>query len=427
MNKTALKQRRADLKREADTIFKAAESGGLTDEQRTRLDAIEKEQGTISADLERFDRHSGITVDQAAAIDPVKVDDDPSFGWKGNGGCGAFYQAVIRAEDQKYRSNEGVLRLHAAVTGASEGQPSDGGFLVPPEYAAGILDRVYGDSPIVSRCQMIPISSNSIKINAVNETSRVNGSRLGGVQAYWTEEGGTATSTKPTFRQMSLNLRKLMAIGYLTDELLEDSAAIEGVFNKAFQEEITFKLEDAVINGTGAGQPLGILNGGSTVSVAKETGQAAATLNVENITKMYSRLWARSRGNGVWFYNQDIEPQLFTMGLAVGLGGVPIFMPSGGLSASPFNTILGRPAIPIEQAATLGTVGDLMLLDLSQYVLASRGGIKSATSMHVRFLNDEQVLKLTYRVDGQPVWNSALTPFKGSNTQSPFITLATRA
>jgi HK97 family phage major capsid protein len=125
--------------------------------------------------------------------------------------------------------------------------------------------------------------------------------------------------------------------------------------------------------------------------------------------------------------NQNTLPQLFTMSLAVGTGGAPIFMPAGGLSSQPYNTILGLPVLPIEQAATLGTVGDIILADLSKYLLAEKGSIQSDVSIHVQFLYDESVFRFIIRLDGQPVRSSALTPYKGSDTLSHFVALATRA
>ena len=164
------------------------------------------------------------------------------------------------------------------------------------------------------------------------------------------------------------------------------------------------------------------------VTVAKEAGQPAATLQPENIIKMWSRCYNRSRLNSVWFINQDIEPQLFTLAIQVGTGGGTVYMPPGGLSSQPYGTLFGRPVIPIEQCATLGTTGDIVLADMSQYLLIDKGGVQSASSIHVRFVNDESVFRFVYRVDGQPIWHSPLTPYKGSsNTVSPFITLATRA
>ncbi len=122
----------------------------------------------------------------------------------------------------------------------------------------------------------------------------------------------------------------------------------------------------------------------------------------------------------------DIEPQLFTMSLTVGSGGVPVYMPAGGVSGTPYSTLFGRPVIPLEQCQTLGTPGDIILADFSQYLLIDKGGINAASSIHVRFLYDENVFRFIYRVDGQPIWNQPVTPFKGSSTKSPFVALAAR-
>ena len=82
--------------------------------------------------------------------------------------------------------------------------------------------------------------------------------------------------------------------------------------------------------------------------------------------------------------------------------------------------------IPVEYSNTLGTQGDIVLADYSQYGIVDKGGIQAASSMHVAFLTDEMVFRITYRVDGEPLWNAQLTPFKGSNTLSPFVSLASR-
>jgi len=90
--------------------------------------------------------------------------------------------------------------------------------------------------------------------------------------------------------------------------------------------------------------------------------------------------------------------------------------------------LLGRPIIPIEQCAALGTVGDIILADMSQYVRCVKGGIQSASSIHVQFTTDETTFRWVYRTDGQPIWNSPLTPYKDTTkTQSPFIVLAVRS
>lgn len=317
------------------------------------------------------------------------------------------------------------------ASGANESIPSEGGFLVQTDFAQELIKNVYDTGILAPMCKKIQISSNSngVKFNGIDESSRANGSRWGGVQTYWADEAGTVTASKPSFKQIELKLNKLFGLYYATDELLADSSAMQSVISQAFVEEMQFKLDDAIIRGSGAGQPLGILNAACTVSQAKETGQAADTIVYENILKMWSRMIARSRQNAAWLINQECEPQLHSMFMAVGTGGVPVYLPANGLSGSPYATLMGKPVIPIEQAAALGDVGDIILADMSQYILAEKGGMQMASSIHVKFIYDETAFRITYRVDGQPIRDKAITPYKGTsgNTLSSFVTLAARA
>jgi HK97 family phage major capsid protein len=313
--------------------------------------------------------------------------------------------------------------------GANESIPSEGGFLVQQDYSSEIFKRAYDSAVMASRCRKLPISaaSNGARINAIDETSRVLGSRWGGVQAYWLNEAGTKVASKPKFRQMDLKLEKLIAVCYATDEVLADAALLEAIVREALTDEIRFMVDKAIYEGTGAGQPLGVMNSPALVTTPKEAGQAAATVVSENIVKMWARMWAPSRANSAWFVNQDVEPQLDMMGLTVGLGGVPTYLPAGGLADAPYGRLKGRPVIPFENCSTVGTLGDILLADLGQYLMIDKGDIQAASSIHVQFLTDETAFRFVYRVDGQPVWNAPLTPAKGTNTLSPFVTLAARA
>jgi HK97 family phage major capsid protein len=291
------------------------------------------------------------------------------------------------------------------------------------------LQDVFQTGVLASRCRRQPISgnANSMKINGVDETSRVS-TRYGGIVGYWASEAELKTKSAPKFRKIELNLNKLIGLCYATDELLDDAAALEGFIRDGFVGEFGFLMDDAIVNGTGAGQPLGILNASCLVSVAKETGQNAATIVAENIDKMFARRFASQTSNYVWLYNQTIEPQLSQMSYAVGTGGIPVYLPPGGLSDTPYGRIKGLPALAIEQAAALGTAGDLILANFPNgYVIAEKGGIKSDMSIHVRFIYDESVFRFVMRTDGQPVRASALTPYKGGSTQSHFIVLDSRA
>jgi len=319
-------------------------------------------------------------------------------------------------------------RLHNAASGLNETVGSEGGFLVQSDFTTKLYEDLFGNGLIAGQCEKLPISgnSNSIKVNGFDETSRAS-STAGGIVVYHDEEAGEKTASKPKFRKVELSLKKLIGLCYLTDELMMDAPAMETRVSSAFQSAFNFQVQDDIINGSGAGMALGIMNAGCLVSVGAETGQAAATIVAENIVNMYARRFAAQTANYAWYYNQDIEPQLFLMSTAVGTGGTPIYMPPGGLSVSPYGRIMGLPAYAIEQCATLGTQGDIILANFRDgYLMAEKGGLKQDMSIHVRFVYDESVLRFVLRMDGQPWRASALTPYKGSNTQSHFIVLDTR-
>ena len=341
------------------------------------------------------------------------------------------------ANDGEVRKNfkeQITKRLHAsgevtkAASGMNEAVDSEGGFLVPPTFSNTIFQRVY-ENDILSRCDKYTVTGRTMKFPCIDETSRVDGSRFGGVLAYWADEANTVTAKKPKFRMLSLTLRKLMALGYVTEELIDDAAvAMDAFLTKNFTGEIEFQIGAALLRGDGASQPLGILNAPCKVAVAKESGQAAASVVFSNITKMWQRMWAPSRKNATWFINQDIEHQLYTMTIQGSAGGVfPAYLPPGGLSESPYGTLMGRPVVPVEFCSTLGTEGDIVLADMSQYVVINKGSIDTQMSMHLRFDYDEMAYRSIFRIDGSPWWATALTPYKGTATQSPIITLQTRS
>jgi HK97 family phage major capsid protein len=405
----------------------------ITDEQRQKYDDTMKEIRQLKADIkdeEELQELEGETGKRSKEPDKPNPEEERAQAkadeqrWKG---FGDFLQAV--AKDARGMGRDERL-VEARQAGLNEGVPSEGGFLVKTDFAAEMIKRTYANAVIASRAKRIPVSANSngLTMNGIAETSRVTGSRYGGIQAYWLHEGGTKTPSMPAFRQIELKLKKLIGLCYATDELLQDTEALKTIITDAFSDEFSFMVDDALFSGNGVGRPLGITGHAATVAVAAEAGQAANTILYENIVNMWSRMWGRSRGNAAWFINQDIEPQLFTMSLAVGVGGVPVYMPAGGASASPYGMLFGRPVIPIEQASTLGTIGDITLADMSQYLMIDKGGVQRANSIHVRFLTDESTFRFVYRCDGQPLWNAALTPASGSaNTLSPFVQLATRS
>jgi HK97 family phage major capsid protein len=295
-------------------------------------------------------------------------------------------------------------------------------YLVQSDFSNDLLSGVFAESKVAPLVMRIGISNNAngIKLNAFSETSRATGSRLGGVQGYWLAEAAQKTFSAPKFRQMELSLKKLVCISYVTDELLSDVSILQDVLTRAFKSEISFMLDDSIINGSGVGQPLGILNSAACASVTRNT---ASEVNFEDIIGMWARVI--NPANAVWLINQDIVPSLYKMSLTVGAGGVAAYLPANGLAGSPYPTLMGRPVIPTEQNPSLGTKGDIILANLKDgYLLIDKGAAKMDSSIHVRFIYDESTLRMVYRCDGQPILNACVVPFKGSaNTVSHFVAL----
>lgn len=418
-----MKAKREDARLKAMSVLNKAEAEDrfLSEEEQKDIDKYEEEIRAWDESIGRAEKLLAIEPEDRSTEKPEVKPTPAKDNEKRFASFGEQLMAAYRAAMPGGKVDERLSTR--AASGLNETTPSDGGFLVQQDFVTELLKRTYETGILASKVKKIPISTNAngMKINAIDEDSRANGSRWGGVQTYWEGEADELTASKPKFRQMELSLKKLTGLCYATDELLQDAAALEAVIRQAFAEEFGFKIDDAILSGSGEGEPLGILNSGAIVTVAKEASQTD-TITVENLIKMWNRLWSRSRANAVWYINQELEPYLYTLKI----GDKPVYIPAGGLSEKPYGTLFGRPVVPIEQCSAAGEVGDIILADIGQYLLIDKGGVKSASSIHVRFLYDENVFRFIYRVDGKPIWTKPLTPYKGSATVSPFVTLAKR-
>ena len=432
MTITALRQSKRDTLAKASAINAHAESQGraLTDAEQLEINGYLAEAKTLDAQIATKEAlmDAERTAPAAAAIDAVVGQNNAERKpWKS---LGENLQAVVAGTKALQSGRHALVdpRLYGAL-GANETVPAEGGFLVAPEYANEILQKSYDEGEVAKRCDTMPMSSSRTIINAVDESSRVDGSRYGGIQAYWLAEGQTYTGTKPKFREVQLVANKLIGLCYATEEQLEDGPQLESYIRKAFPQEFAFKIDDAIINGKGAGQPLGVLNSGALITQSKDSGQATGTVSAANIENMWSRLFAPNRKNACWFINQSVEPQLFTLTIPGqnGTAQALYVRPGGYGNTTEYATIFGKPVIPIEQTSNLSSLGDIILGDMSAYLLAKRSDMRADTSIHVAFLTGEQAFRFQLRLDGQTWWNKPLTPKATSApTLSPFVTLQAR-
>jgi HK97 family phage major capsid protein len=471
MNIQETQDRLLELQADCETILAAAAADkrdALTEQEQEQMDSLLAEIKAKGSDLARMQaveenakmmsQSSGRKAppedprDKSTDTDDDEPDASPKM--KGNGKPPERHPRVIdnhrgrwgwnRAGDYMaavrnacipggQMDNRLAVRMDAPTTYGSSVTGADGGFAIPPDFREEIMIQVTGEDSLLSRTDQLTSSSNSITVPK-DETTPWQDS--GGIQATWTGEGQQKAQSKPVLEQETVHLHKLTVLVPVTDELLADASALGRYVMRKAPDKINFKVNLAILQGSGAGQPLGIINSGAAVVVSKQSSQLADTVVAQNIIDMHARLYASSMERAVWLVNQDVLPMIHTLalpgkdntGAAATDWGTHMYVPPGGLSNAPFGTLLGRPIIPTQAAPTLGSKGDIILADLGQYMTVMKsGGIRSDVSIHLWFDYDITAFRFVLRLGGQPWWDEPVDPLSGSNTLSPFVVLEERA
>lgn len=357
--------------------------------------------------------------------------EDPKSGFRN---FAEFAQAVFKAESTKGREVDQRLtdmqKKAAGTPGLLEGTPDAGGYLVPEEFRASLLEVAAEKSNILEKCMIIPMNTLSIGIPYIDDQTHAGGLIHGGIQFKWLDEASEKIATVPKFGKITLQLNKCAGLCYMSDEILQDSPiTVEPLLNRLFTDALAWQLDEVFLNGNGVAKPLGVTQSPCLVEVGKEAGQGGGTVVYENIVKMYSRMYSKT--NAVWMANDDVFPQLATMSLLVGTGGgSAVYLPAGGASGKPYDTLLGKPLIFTEHCKAVGHKGDILFCDWSQYLVGQKagagGGLQFASSIHLKFDYDQTAFRFVFRVDGQPWWPAARIPRYGTQTKSPFIALEER-
>lgn len=433
-----LTQRAATLRSEADQLGAKAE---LTQEQLAQVKGLTKEADEVDAKAEELrataeslranrEKLAGYRAPQARRTtgeshEPIvareKFLEDPMRGFATHRHF--FLEVQGAARGGKMSPNLKSLQapdLRAAAGSDEQSGFSDsyGGFLIPKGVAPGVSMIGVEADPMAGKTRVIPMATPRVSLNArVDKNHQTSVS--GGLRVYRRAEASSVTASRMQFEQIDLIADSLMGVAYATEEILRDSPeSFASLLEQGFRDEFGARLINERLNGSGAGEFLGIANGAALIDVPKETGQAAATIVYQNLVKMRARCYRYAQA--FWYANQDTLPQL----LAITAPGstVPLFTQD----AMGVERIFGRPVIFGEFPETLGTVGDIVLGNWSEYFEGTYEPIQGASSIHVRFVEHEQCFKFWMRNAGAPAWRTVLTPKKGS-TLAPFVRLATRA
>lgn len=294
---------------------------------------------------------------------------------------------------------KGKLYTEAVQKALSEGTDSAGGYLVAEEFRAQLMEVVINDSIFMSRGWRIPMRTDSITVPKLAQSFDATKSYFGGITFVWTDEADEKTATDPSFEQLRLIAHKLAGIAYVSMELLADSAInflnyVTGLYSRAMR----WIWDYYFINGTGAGQPLGIANDPNVLTQARVTANAVKFADLANMDAQLDEhfmnpVWLMRKATGLVLRKEtDSNGQLIWHdGYNTGLAG----------RAVP-PTLLGYPVIFTPHCPTLGTTGDVILGDLSYYAIGSREELLVKTSEHYKFINNQLTMLVESRFDGKP-------------------------
>ena len=310
------------------------------------------------------------------------------------------------------KSQRAILGMNTQVGG-------EGGYAIQTDFVNNIQDSIIEQSEILSRVDRYQVSANAneVYVAMVNETTTAN--VFGGIVAYVVEEGAQIPDTKPALRQIRLGLKKLAALAYVTDEQLRDARFTGDLLERGFALAMAREREKMIIENV-------IANSGTTV-IAKESGQAAGSVVGKNFLKMRNALISTSRRNAIWTMHPDVAAELPEMYLEGAHTDKFIYMPENGISVQGYDRLFGREILESDYCSALGTKGDILYWNPFEYLEVFKGGIETASSIHVAFDTAQQAFRAISYVNGMCKYDQGISLVNSQTKRASYVTLATRA
>lgn len=335
------------------------------------------------------------------------------------------------------RTIETLTRAGVTYTGASYG------FALAWDQSKSVWDKARTIDGPFARIRWVPTKFKTFKQPIYNESSRANGSRWGGLSGN-IGLNETADMSKvasaPALGNLTFDMKRLTVFTPpISRDLLADSALVEDMLDYVSRSEIRFLVDQALICGnsrntnTGATTveaPSGILSSPAAIPVKRKTG---GTLSAADIDACWNAIAGPNKRNAVWHCSDETLSVIDE--LAMTSGWPESLYTPGGRYANTYPLLKGRPLIYAESCSVLGTNGDLVIADWSDYVMyfqeyepsgsslsftlappdpATQGlgawglpdkAIEGRRSDQFLFLNDEVVYLFKARMDGAFLWN----------------------
>ncbi len=316
-------------------------------------------------------------------------------------------------------------------TKAALGHPSgpSGGYLVPADLQLELMQDVAEEGIFRPQATVVPMDCYTLRLPLPDASTAPAGASIapffGGIQMKWTLEGATRPETEPTFRAVDLTAWDLTGYALQSNTFMADGGpGLETFFRTLFARSIAWYEDYAYFQGNGVGQPMGLLNGGGTVFVDRET---SGHITSEDIGEMSGTLLPASWPRAIWAVSPTAWLDLLNLG--GGASGVsPAWQINQPFLDGPGHFILnGRPGFVSEKLPAAGTKGDIFLFDPMLYVIGDRQAVEVDVSFDepTAFTKNQAVWRVIYRGDGQPWFGKSITLQDASTVVSPYVGIVT--
>lgn len=271
---------------------KRDKDGLLSKEDAAAYDEMEKKIKDYSAEIERMEQMEAIENELNKPVNtPIVTKPMAVNGKEKTGRASDEYKAgMLMALRTNFKQISNVLQ---------EGVDADGGYLVPEEYDSRLIQTLEEEN-IMRKLSTRITTSGEHKINIAATKPA----------AAWIEEGAALTFGDATFGQILLDAHKLHVAIKVTEELLYDNAfGLENYIIDQFGKALANAEEDAFLNGTGVGQPLGLFadKGGGTVA------NTVTALTTDAAIGLVYALKRPYRKNASFIINDQLIAQLRTL------------------------------------------------------------------------------------------------------------------
>ncbi|HHY92981.1 MAG TPA: phage major capsid protein [Firmicutes bacterium] len=353
-----LRQKLAGLKEQHEALLRKED---LTDEERGQQLELAKEIRTLEAQVAAFQPDT-----KAPPVAAMSAGQDEQR---------AAFVNYLRGKDFDTRA-------------MTVGTGTSGGYMAPESFLAEVIRKLEEASAMRRLARTITIGAASVKIPRLTSS----------VSAAWTAEAAAIAPGDPAFDQVEFTPHKLAAITLVSNELLADSAvAVETFLAGLFAEKIAAVEDVAFLNGTGSGQPKGLL---TYAEIEAVTAASATAITADEVIDLYDALPPAYRGNAAWLMHPATMNVLRKLKDTQGQ-----YLLVSGLVAGAPATILGRPVVLTSNMPTIAAGAKTILFgDLARaYYIVDRQGLEVQRSVDRYFEQDLTAFRAIKRTDGQLV------------------------